>query len=197
MMRLHRIFCFALIVALLASLTMTIAVARGRTPRNGQMCQGYGMREQAKGVYGDKLGLTEDQRAQIRTIREECRQRIEQVITPEQRKCAKQMMSKRREMPAQRGQRAMEQLNVTPDQKARIKDIRNEARERVQNIRADTRLTEQEKTDKIAAVRRVAHNQMLNVLTPEQKEKLKSLREKRPGMGRQHGAGAWKNGPSK
>lgn len=66
-------------------------------------------------------------------------------------------------------------LQLTDDQKTKIKSIISNARERAQKIRADTSLTPAQKRQQLRDLRRSTRQEIGSVLTPEQREKLRKL----------------------
>lgn len=103
---------------------------------------------------GVNLNLTADQKAQLKQIRESTRSQIEAVLTPEQK--AQIAAAKQQRQPGQPGQRVKKargmwaSLNLTDDQKAKIRAIRQEAKQ-----------------------------QMDKVLTPEQRQQLEQDRQQK------------------
>jgi len=219
MSRVKRIGRFGILGIAAVSLVASIAFAEAGPWRGGGPGGRPALRAQAKARIqraADSLGLTEQQRAQMREqmekcrreaadvrnsnltpeqkrarlleLRAQCRSEMAQILTPEQRERAGQMWRERGPMgwKAGRAGRAawgMDALNLTPEQKARIESIRSETRERVWNIRTDTRLTEKEKAEKIEAARRAGHEQVMGILTPEQKAKIETWRANCPRLG--------------
>jgi protein CpxP len=82
---------------------------------------------------------------------------------------------------AQRQQQHMamlaEKLGLSDAQKAQFQQIGRDMRKQGMAIRQDSSLTEDQKKEKMQEVRKQSHKQMFSVLTPEQKEKLKQMRE--------------------
>lgn len=74
--------------------------------------------------------------------------------------------------PGAQGQREgpLSQLNLTDQQKKEIHKIRQQAEEKVQAIRKDTSLTQQQQMVQIRQVRRKQREEVEAVLTPEQRE---------------------------
>ena len=70
-----------------------------------------------------------------------------------------------------------EKLNLTDAQKQQFRQINQSTRKQVMALRQDSSLTDEQKKEKMQAVRKQAHQEMFGVLTPEQKEKLKQMRE--------------------
>jgi Spy/CpxP family protein refolding chaperone len=70
-----------------------------------------------------------------------------------------------------------QKLNLTDEQRAKFREINRETRKQGLAIRQDSTLTADQKKEKMLAVRKSAHQQMFAVLTPEQKETLKQMRE--------------------
>jgi len=93
------------------------------------------------------LNLTNDQKAQIKQIRESAKQEMDSIYTPEQKTLRQQA----------RQQHQRPKLNLTNDQKAQIK-----------------------------AVRQKTKSQIDAVLTPDQRQKLQQMRAEHKNQGRQH-----------
>ncbi len=72
-----------------------------------------------------------------------------------------------------------QKLNLTDAQKTQFRQISKDTRKQAMTIRQDSSLTEDQKREKITALRKQSHQQMFSVLTPEQKEQLKQIREQR------------------
>lgn len=123
-----------------------------------------------------KLDLTDEQKELIQEIVEESRKKlkadIEAVLTDEQ-------LEKLEQLRDDQAKRPFDALDLTEEQQAAIAEIREKAKADVEA--AETREAKQE-------IMQAAHEEVLSVLTEEQKEKLEQLREERP-----HGRG----GPGK
>jgi periplasmic protein CpxP/Spy len=70
-----------------------------------------------------------------------------------------------------------EKLNLTDAQKAQFQQIGRDMRKQGMAIRQDSSLTDDQKKAKMQELRQQSHKQMFSVLTPEQREKLKQIRE--------------------
>jgi periplasmic protein CpxP/Spy len=70
-----------------------------------------------------------------------------------------------------------QKLNLTDAQKEQFQQIGRDMRKQGMAIRQDSSLTADQKKEKMLALRKTAHQQMFAVLTPEQKEQLKQMRE--------------------
>ena len=70
-----------------------------------------------------------------------------------------------------------QKLNLTDAQKEQFMQIGRDMRKQGMAIRQDSSLTEDQKKQKIQALRKSSHQQMFSVLTPEQKNTLKQMRE--------------------
>ena len=74
-------------------------------------------------------------------------------------------------------------LGLTDDQKAQIKPILQGERQQIKTIRADTTLTPAQKQAKIKDIRNANRQQIMGILTPDQKAKLAALRHHKNGQG--------------
>lgn len=70
-----------------------------------------------------------------------------------------------------------QKLNLTSAQKEQFQQIGRDMRKQGMAIRQDSSLSNDQKKEKMQAVRKEAHQKMFSVLTPEQKEQLKQMRE--------------------
>lgn len=78
------------------------------------------------------------------------------------------------------------ELNLTDAQKAQIKPILESEKSQIKSVRADKSLTKDQQKQKLVAVMKDSHAQILSILTPAQREQLKDIRakarEKREGQ---------------
>jgi Spy/CpxP family protein refolding chaperone len=73
-------------------------------------------------------------------------------------------------------QKLSEQVNLTDDQKAKILPLYNAAFDQIKALHDDASLTDDEKHEKMRTIMLSTRKQIADLLTPEQKEKLKSMR---------------------
>lgn len=78
-----------------------------------------------------------------------------------------------------------EKLNLTDDQKAKIKPILENQSQQMKAIHEDSSLSEDQKKAKMKALHESMHSQMKDILTPEQQAKLKEMSHE--GMGKHMG----------
>lgn len=83
------------------------------------------------------------------------------------------------------GEKMLEGLNLTDDQKAQIKKIHEDARAKADAVSADTSLSEADKQAKLRAIHRDSMKQVHAVLTPEQRQQLREKMRERRGARRQ------------
>lgn len=81
--------------------------------------------------------------------------------------------------PGARMQKLAAALGLTDAQKAQLKPILKDARQQAEAIKADTSLTPEARKDKMKELRRSTKQQMMTVLTPDQLQKMKELRQQR------------------
>ena len=70
-----------------------------------------------------------------------------------------------------------QKLNLTDAQKEQFQQITRDMRKQGMAIRQDSSLTDEQKKEKMQALRKQSHQQLFSILTPEQKEQLKQMRE--------------------
>ncbi len=83
----------------------------------------------------------------------------------------------------QRLERLSTELKLTDEQKPKIKAILEESRKKMQELRGDSNLSDEQRREKLQTLRTEERNKMKAVLTPEQFEKLQNMRP-----GRRQGA---------
>jgi protein CpxP len=72
-----------------------------------------------------------------------------------------------------------ERLELTDSQKAQLKPLLKHQAEQVRDIRQNTSLSPEEKRDQLKEVRKGTRPQIMAILTPAQREKMKDLRQQR------------------
>ena len=103
---------------------------------------------------------------------------------------AAQTQSKER---GERGEKFAQKLNLTPDQQAEIKSIRENMKQQAQAIKNDSSLTADQKKAKFKELRKSTHEQMMAKLNPDQQAKFKEMQKEHRGHhrhGRKGEAGA-------
>jgi Spy/CpxP family protein refolding chaperone len=83
-------------------------------------------------------------------------------------------------------QAAVESLNLTDDQKAKVKDIFADAKTKKQAVTSDTSLSEEQKKAKMKELHSGTMAKLNEVLTPEQQTELKSKMEAAKAKGPMH-----------
>ena len=85
--------------------------------------------------------------------------------------------------PGARMQKMADALGLSDAQKAQMKPIRQNAMQQMRALRVDTKLTPQAKMDKMKDIGKSANKQMMAILTPAQRQKLKAMRQQRAAKG--------------
>jgi Spy/CpxP family protein refolding chaperone len=117
-----------------------------------------------------------EKKTQRQGIWKETKDRIAPILTPEQQKKAKQLWAQHRKSMSKR---CVSKLNLTADQQAKFAAIRLDAKNAIRGVKTDNRLSDQAKRDKIMAVRKQARKDLMSLLTPEQRAKVKAFCNKR------------------
>lgn len=175
-------------MGLIVALGATVVLAADTTTPTSQ--PGHRGERKGFGMMGG-LNLTDKQKEQIKEIMTTAKADAEKATTPEAKrdifKAAREKINKDVLTPEQaakvkamhgrhgmRGEGPFAKLNLTDDQKAKIKAIREDAQAKIKPIREDE------------------HAKVLNVLTPEQRKQLEDMKSaaSRPGhFGRGFGRG--------
>ena len=77
-----------------------------------------------------------------------------------------------------------EQAGISKNVFGQRKSIQESTRAQVQGVCSDASLTEQQKRERIREIRKSAQEQMMGLLTPQQREELKECQRARHPMGR-------------
>lgn len=81
----------------------------------------------------------------------------------------------------ERGEKFAQELNLTPEQQADLKSIRENEKQQAQAIKNDSSLTADQKKAKFKELRKSGHEQMMAKLTPDQQKKFKEMRKEHRG----------------
>jgi Spy/CpxP family protein refolding chaperone len=81
----------------------------------------------------------------------------------------------------ERGEKFAEKLNLSSEQKADLKSIRDNMKQQAQAIKNDSSLTPDQKNAKFKELRKSSHEQMMAKLTPDQQAKFKEMRKEHRG----------------
>ncbi len=79
--------------------------------------------------------------------------------------------------PGDRLKELAEQLNLTDEQKEKLKPIVQEQAEKLKALREDTTLSQQDKIAKFREIQQAGQEKIKAILTPEQQQKMDKLRE--------------------
>ncbi|MBC7889347.1 MAG: hypothetical protein H7Z13_15830 [Ferruginibacter sp.] len=77
--------------------------------------------------------------------------------------------------------KVLKELNLTKDQKGKLKEMQQVNKSRREAIMNDEGLTEVQKQDKIKEIKRAGALGLQEILTDEQKEKMKAMRKAKKG----------------
>ena len=195
----------SLIAMLIFALSVTVfaypgaqATQNGKRPMQGKVLKELGLtdaqnqqiRETVKKYYADVKEIAksdatkENKKARIDALKTAATTSIEGVLTPEQLTKAKQTgiierILSPKKMKHAGMMKAFAKLDLTEDQKARIKTVHEASRQTSQGIRNDSTLTDEQKKLKLVELRKQTHESVMSILTPEQQQKLKEMKNKR------------------
>jgi protein CpxP len=82
-------------------------------------------------------------------------------------------------MQGQRHEDELAKLNLTDDQKAKVSKIHADMRSQMDAVKSDTTLTADQRQMKLKEVHRASHEQVLQVLTPDQRQQMKADEKER------------------
>jgi Spy/CpxP family protein refolding chaperone len=190
------------------------AMAQTNDKNNGDKQQLHQEQKANRREMFEKLNLSSDQKAQIKSINDNFRQqmqdlhkqenltideqrqrrealvkehkeKIDAVLTPDQRK---QADASRAEFKAQRkegrGANRLDELtknlNLTPEQSSKISDLNATLKTNIKDIRQNASLSEDQKREQIKSLMKKHRSDVETLLTSDQKEQLKNNLKNRP-----------------
>ena len=154
-----------------------------------------GMKEQVEALRADaqtnRLPQTK-LRQRMQALMQETREKVMQVLTPEQRQKAKEQMAQAGPLAIlERIQKMAAQVNLTPDQKTTIGAIITDVRHQAKAIHDTAPGDQQVAMQEMQKLQRESREKIMQLLTPEQSQKLTDLLKERPmrgdGTGRANG----------
>jgi periplasmic protein CpxP/Spy len=82
-------------------------------------------------------------------------------------------------MQGQRREEELAKLNLTDDQKAKVSKIHADMKSQMEAVKSDTTLTADQKQAKMKQIHQASHQQVLQVLTPDQRQQMKADEKER------------------
>lgn len=209
---------FALVAGLGASLALGAPLLAHAQDDGGRYAREHRQHRRGGGHFarmGDELGLTAQQREQMRNVmqqaraeraslrelpreqrrvaarelRQRTRARMQSILTPEQQARAQQLRAERRERRGERRiARMQERLGLSDQQASQVRGILERSKAERQRIRESSQ-TREEAREAMRALHERTQNAIRGVLTPEQASELDAMRDSRRGRGwrRHHG----------
>ena len=179
-----------LLTVLVMGMSLQIAMAQDSTniKKTDKISKGQGMRQggHMKGNhagggrhagFGNDLNLTDAQKLQMKELRRKHQAEMMAVLTPVQKQQMQQKKARRMQMRGERAKAGMERmkknLNLTPEQSARMDALNSKFRQDAGVIRANEKLAGAQQQQQLQALRQAHRENMKALLTPEQQELLK------------------------
>lgn len=137
--------------------------------------------EQVQAIRQD-ASLSEDQKKQkIEALHQDAQAQIKGILTPEQQQQWEQKKAQGKQRMAghrkQMGARMAQKLNLTAQQQEQLKPIFQKQHEQAKAVWQDNSLTQDQKKQKMQALRQDMKSQMDAVLTPEQQQQMQQMRQ--------------------
>ncbi|MGH9782872.1 MAG: hypothetical protein ACRD88_01695 [Terriglobia bacterium] len=137
-------------------------------------------------VLRNDTALTREQRAQrAREIAQQTRDKIQSILTVEQKQRAEDLRNQARqrvqERAAEQFDRTARLLDLTPDQKSQMQSYLDGQRTQLQALRDNTSLTQEQRRQQARAIGEQTRSGVRSLLNPTQQQKLDDLRASRSG----------------
>ena len=133
-------------------------------------------------VLRNDASLTREQRAQrMREIGQQTREKIQSLLTVEQKQKAEELRNqaqdRMRQEAGRRFDRTARLLDLTPEQKTQMQSLRDSQRAQLEALRDNTSLTQEQRRQQAQAIREQTRNNTRSLLNPTQQQKFNDLRE--------------------
>jgi|GEM_PF-4671176 len=142
--------------------------------------------------HGNVLNLTADQQAKIKELRKTEKEQERAILTPEQQAKQDSLFASHKQHFAKgrqghrRGHAAFAKLNLSDQQKARLKTLHQTQKGKITAVKSNTNLSDQEKRQQITAIRKESRQEFQKLLTPEQKSQIQKMRSSRKNTSTQN-----------
>ena len=156
-------------------------------------------KKQSEALKNNTSLSAEEKKARRKTMHEQFKTQMESVLTPAQKE---QLQKKKAEWKEKnkgakkewkkegkndnargkgfdRGRDFQKELGLTDEQKQKMEQLRNDFRNRFSSLRSDNALTQEQKKAKMQELMKQQREQMKSILTPEQIQKMESLKKER------------------
>jgi Spy/CpxP family protein refolding chaperone len=128
----------------------------------------------------DKITATEF-KSKLSTLRKEHHQKVDKVLTDEQKASLKKLMHERKADMKQHGARRLErmkkELNLTDEQVTALKKNHEAMEQKFKAIKEDKKLTDDQKKAELKKFKQDQHESLKSILTPEQLQKLEEQKK--------------------
>jgi Spy/CpxP family protein refolding chaperone len=122
-------------------------------------------------------------KSKMETIRKDHRDKVQSVLTDDQKASLKKMMQEHKAEMKKHGAKRLEQmkkdLNLTDDQVASLKKSHEDMAQKFKAIRDDKSLSEDQKKAQLKDLREQQQNSLKSILTPDQLQKLQQEKQER------------------
>jgi len=136
----------------------------------------------------DKITVTE-WKSKMATIRKDHHEKVNKVLTDDQKATLKKMMHEHKGYGRHHGARRLEQmkkdLNLTDDQVNALKKNHEDMAQKLKAIRDDKSLTEDQKKAEVKKFKQDQHESLKSILTPEQLQKFDQQKQQHKQHGHQ------------
>ena len=138
------------------------------------------LKTQKQAIQNDALLSADQKKSKMMDLQKVYREKNSSILTAEQKAILKADQAKRgsenrmKGQKGMKGEKGMKGLDLTADQQAKMKDIRSKMQTESMAIKNNTSLTQEQKKQQMQVLRKSNKEQMNQILTPEQKLKMKN-----------------------
>ncbi|MGB1031710.1 MAG: hypothetical protein ACPGWM_03800 [Flavobacteriales bacterium] len=131
-------------------------------------------------LKADETLSMEDRKKASRELKEAKKEAIAEILTEKQQEQLRESKEKERdERRAHKEAKIFKELELTAEQQKQFRDVSEKYDGMMEYIKEDSSLNDEAKKKKLMDVRKKKQKSIASILTPEQKAKMKELREER------------------
>lgn len=142
------------------------------------------MKTQKQAIQNDTSLTADQKKSKMMDLQKVSREKNASILTADQKATMKTNQAKKgsenrmKERKGMKGERGMKGMDLSQDQQTKMKDLRSKMQTESMAIKNDSSLTQEQKKQQIQELRKNNMEQMNQLLTPDQKLKMKDRQDK-------------------
>lgn len=135
---------------------------------------------QAKAIKADSSLSAEARKQKLKELHSGFSQQERAILTPEQQAKQDSLRATHKHFgKGGKGRTAFSKLNLSDEQKQSLKSLHQTQKDKIAAVKSNTIISDQEKHQQIASIRKEGRQEFQKLLTPEQKSQMQQMRSSR------------------